>query len=480
MRAGGFRTMKTLYHRTERERWGRHQRLTAPSFWTGAYLLLIALAVLIVPTVVWAVRPILNEAGAAGAGAGGMGALMKTITEIGKQFEQFRAVNTGRLDDVKQRLDELEAGGAASGEVARLRDRIEELEARASTPGVSRASKVDPGHARVFCNWLRRPQDPAAMEELGNAERASRNPVIRADVTIGTGAAGGFAVPEEIAREMGRLELLFSPVRRLVKVRQVGTSDYKELISKRGATSGWVGETGSRTATLTPQLRERAPTHGELYAYPQASNWSLDDIFFDVGQWLAEELAQVFSREEGIAVISGNGTNRPTGMTNTAPVATADFASPERSANAYQLVASDLTPGGVGIVADALVDLFFTLAQEYRARSTWVMSSATAAAVRKLKDPQGQYIWQQGLIAGQPDLLLGRPVEVWENMPAIGANNFPVAIGDWQRAYILAHRGVDRITVDQVTAPGFTKYYVRRRVGGHVLDNHAAKFLQTL
>jgi HK97 family phage major capsid protein len=221
-------------------------------------------------------------------------------------------------------------------------------------------------------------------------------------------------------------------------------------------------------------------THGELYAYPQASEWSLDDIFFDVEAWLAEEVAEKFALEEGIAVISGNGTSKPTGMINTSPATTADFASPERSANAYQAVTSDLTPGGVAILADSLIDLLYTLNAAYRARATWVFNSLTAAAIRKLKDTTNQYLWQPGLQMGQPERLLGFPVAIWENMQNVGANNFPVAVGDWRRAYYLADRVGLRITRDNVTNVGFVRFYVRRREGGHVLDNHAAKFLQTL
>ena len=361
-------------------------------------------------------------------------------------------------------------------------DRVEEIESKGSRPGKTSSDGMTTKqheHMKVFRKAFRgRFADPSSVIELRNVEAALG--IETKDVTIGSLPGGGYALPELISREIGRLELNFSPVRRLVKVVRVSTSDYKELVSKRGTSSGWVGETGTRTATLTSQLRERAMTHGELYAYPQASNWSLDDLLFDVGAWIAEEVAQKFAEQEGIAVISGNGTSKPTGMINTAPVATADFASPERSANAYQLVTSDLTPGGVGVVGDALVDLYFTLNASYRSQSTWVMSSATAAAIRKLKDTTNQYLWQPGLQAGAPDMLLGRPVEIWENMPAIGANNFPVAIGDWRRAYYLADIGTPAITIDPYTTPGYTKYYVRRREGGIVLDGHAAKWLQTL
>ena len=427
-----------------------------------------------------------------------MVALTRTINEIGKAFEAFKEANYERLEALKNgdesratemtaKLEKIEKDvtqftalkKSIELEQQAHRERIEELETRASTPRKSPLEKKVDEYKAAFMGWIRnKGNSPLDEQKLQTISKELSS--IRADITIGTGAAGGFALPEEISREIGRLELLFSPVRRLVKVRQVGTNDYKELVSKRGTTSGWVGETGTRTATLTPQLRERAPTFGEIYAYPQVSEWALDDIFFNVESWLSEEVAQEFAQEEGVAVIAGNGTSKPTGMINTSPAATADFASPERSANAYQAVTTDLTPGGVGILADNLIDLAATLAAEYRARSAWVFNSLTGAAIRKLKDTTNQYLWQPGLQAGTPDQLLGRPVEIWENMPAIGANNFPVALGDWQRAYILADRIGLRITRDNVTNVGFIRFYIRRRVGGHVLDNHAAKFLQTL
>lgn len=423
--------------------------------------------------------------------------LNETIDKIGVAFEEFKKANDDRLKAVKdgneskageldQKLAKIDAELSkltalkkrTEAELDLQRERLEELESRSKSPGKTVEEKRRGEYKEAFVDWLRnKGQGPLQEQKL---QDLSRKMIEAKDITIGTGAAGGFAVPEEIAREIGRLELLFSPVRSLVKVVQAGTSDYKELVSKRGTTSGWVGETGTRTATATSTLRERAMTHGELYAYPQASEWSLDDIFFNVEAWLAEEVAEKFAVEEGIAVITGNGTSKPTGMINTSPATTADFASPERSANAYQAVTSDLTPGGVAILADTLIDLLYTLNSAYRSRATWVFNSLTAAAIRKLKDTTNQYLWQPGLQMGQPERLLGFPVAIWENMQNVGANNFPVAVGDWRRAYYLADRVGLRITRDNVTNVGFVRFYVRRREGGHVLDNHAAKFLQTL
>ena len=287
-------------------------------------------------------------------------------------------------------------------------------------------------HVKLFSDWIRRPHDGAAKNLLGEFE--SR--IAKKDMSIGSGPGGGFAVPEIIGKQIENLERKLSPIRDLVRVVTVGTSDYKELLNLKGASSGWVGESGTRSATKTSQLREVVPTHGELYAYPQASEWSLDDVFFNVGDWLATECSDFFSEQEGAAVISGDGTNKPTGMLNTAPVATADAASPLRPAAAYQYLAcrSPSSPAQAEITADLLIDLVYSLNAKYRAGASFVMNSATAGAVAKIKDGQGRYVWQQSLIAGAPSQLLGYPVAAWEQMPDIGTNAFPVAFGNFKEA----------------------------------------------
>lgn len=416
------------------------------------------------------------------------------IDKIGEAHEEFKKVNDQRLEALKSgneakaaelnvKLEKIEkdlSGLTAlkktiETEMELQRDRIEELESRAKSPGKTAAAKRQDEYKATFLDWVRnKGQSPVHEQKLHDLSRAMRE---AKDVTIGTGSAGGFGVPEEISREIERLELKFSPVRRLVKVVQVGSNDYKELISLRGATSGWVGETGARPATNTPTLREVTPTFGELYAYPQASEWSLDDIFFNVEQWLAEEVAQEFAQEEGTAVISGNGTNKPTGMLNTAPVATDDFASPLRAAAAYEFVASAASPDA--ILPDSLIDLTYTLNSMYRSQATFTMNSTTTGAIRKLKDTQNQYLWAPGLATGQPDRLLGYPVETWEQMEDVGANKHPVAFGNFRRGYVLADRVGLRATRDNVTNIGFVRFYIRRREGGIVLNNDAIKFLKT-
>ena len=427
--------------------------------------------------------------------------IKKAIDQTAEAFEAYKKTNDARLEALSQgdeteakrlgeKLERIEADVTKFSQIKMSlereqeaqRDRIEALEARASNPKRTAAEQLKDEYQSTFVEWVRSKGQNAALEaKLGELSRKAVAAAAAEGkaVTIGTPAAGGVAVPEGISRDIGRLELKFSPVRRLVKIVQVGTSDYKELVGLRGAASGWVGETTARPETATPTLREVTPTHGELYAYPQVSEWSLDDIFFNVESWLAEEVAEEFALQEGVAVISGNGTNKPTGMLNTAPVLTADFNNPLRAAAAYQYIPAD-AGDAAGIVADALIDTVYTLNSAYRAGAAWVMNSMTTSAVRKLKTAEGVYHWQPGLQVGQPDSLLGYPVETWEQMPDIATNAFPIGFGNWRKAYVLVERVGLRVTRDNITAPGFVKFFIRRREGGIVLNNDAAKFMRTI
>jgi HK97 family phage major capsid protein len=123
--------------------------------------------------------------------------------------------------------------------------------------------------------------------------------------------------------------------------------------------------------------------------------------------------------------------------------------------------------------------MVYDLKAQYRARGTWVMNSVLAGTIRKLKDSEDRYLWQDGLAAGQPATLLGYPVQIAEAMGGVAANTFPIAFGDFDRAYVLADNGGLRISVDDnITAPGRVRWYIRRRLGGVVYDNDAVRVLK--
>lgn len=423
--------------------------------------------------------------------------LVDAIDKIGTQFEQFKTINDQRLEEERKgnvaraqelsaTLDKISADLSQSAKdktvlekrLAAYADRVEILEALNDRPRGTVQDRIRSEHKDLFVKWVRSGgKDQHALTAYAELQQKAREVK---DVTIGTTTAGGFALPEEIGTLIDKLMLRNSAIVGEVRNIQVGSSDYKELVTIHGGTSAWAGETSTRTATGTPNLRERAPTWGELYAYPQVSNWALQDIFFNVAEWLTDDIADGMSVGLSTAIFSGNGSNKPTGMTNTAPVTTDDYASPLRAAAAYEYIpiSSPSSPQATnGITAGTVIDLVYLLNPKYRAGAKFAWNTITQGHVRKFKDTTGQYLWQPSLQAGQPDTLLGYPAFTWEDMGnPTTANAYPIAFGNFKRGYLLTTRTELEMTREDITNPGYTRFYVRRRFGGCPLNNDAVKF----
>lgn len=286
---------------------------------------------------------------------------------------------------------------------------------------------------------------------------------------------GGYAVPRQIDALIARQLTAISPIRAIAQVVQTGSAGYRKLVTTGGTASGWVSESAARPGTGTPDFAEIAPPTGELYANPAASQAMLDDAGFDLEAWLASEIAQEFARAEGAAFVNGNGINQPMGFLQ-APKSE-DFDA-ERAFGTLQYVGSG-NATGLGAAPDALlIDLVHTLKAGHRQGASWVMNSATLAEVRKLKTSDGAFLWQPGLVAGQPDRLLGYPVVEAEDMPDIAANAVPIAFGNFRHGYLIAERTATQILRDPFTNKPFVHFYATRRVGGQVLDSNAIKLLR--
>jgi len=367
----------------------------------------------------------------------------------------------------------------AEADNAALRERIEAIEAKADRPHgqpVGKFTREQKEHSERFAAWLRRPREGSICRQLDEAQAELES---KALLTTGS---GGYAVPEVLLADIDERATALNPFRSLVRVVNVGSRDFKALMSRNDLGNAWVGEAGTRNETGISDLLERAPTFGTVYAYPKASEESMMDVFFDVQAWLVQEAGDGFAVAETTAIVSGNGSAKPTGFLNTTPVTTVDAASPQRAPQTLEyfpfLVGSPNAPR-----ADALIDLSLSIKERYlldSARVAWVMSRGTAALIRKLKDENGQYLWQTALQQGQPNLLCGYPVHLTDAMPAATSNLYPIAFGNWSRGYILADRvGSMRITVDDnISLPGYTKFYMRRVVGGCVYNCEAVKLLK--
>ena len=367
-------------------------------------------------------------------------------------------------DPVEASFDLVARQDRTEADVASLRSDVDEVKARverigkaASRPAIGGAS-TDREVKGFVDGYLRR----------GNETEVK-------SISGAVATDGGYAVPRQIDAIIARELTQASPIRAIAQVVQTGSAGYRKLISTGGAASGWVSETAARPETDTPEFAEIAPPTGELYANPAASQAMLDDAAFDLESWLASEIAAEFARAEGAAFVAGDGVNQPEGFLS-APISTAQDAA--RAFGTLQYLGSG-DAAGLGSAAEiALIDLVHTLKAGHRQGASFVMNSATLAEIRKLKTSDGAFLWQPGLVDGQPDRLLGYPVVEAEDMPDIAAGALPIAFGNFRHGYLIAERSATSILRDPFTNKPFVHFYATKRVGGQVLDSNAIKLLK--
>jgi HK97 family phage major capsid protein len=366
-----------------------------------------------------------------------------------------------KADPLEQSFEALERN---EGEVAELREEMAQLKGRMDAQAVAAArpalSGAKAGGSPFVDTYLRKGL------ESGVELKAMAGT---------TEAAGGYAVPEEIDSEIGRLLTSISPIRAIANVVRVGSAGYRKLVTAGGTPSGWVSETAGRPETATPTFIEVAPPFGELYANPAASQAMLDDAAFDVEAWLAQEIATEFARAEGSAFVAGNGVNRPKGFLASPVSAQSDHL---RAFGTLQYLATGAAGGFGSAPADKLIDLVQSLRPPYRQGAAFVMNSATASAIRKFKTAEGAFLWQAGLVSGQPDTLLGYPVVEAEDMPDVAADSLSVAFGNFRAGYLIAERTETQILRDPYTNKPFVHFYATKRVGGQVANSEAIKLLK--
>lgn len=392
--------------------------------------------------------------------------LAKVIEEMKSEWAQFKKEND-------RRLGEIEAKGSSnplteekinkhSTAVGELQKQIEELTKKMNRPGVSPNSEGDEHkqHVKLFSKWMKKGQ---GGEELAELQQKL--------LQIGVEGDGGFAVPEELDRAIGKMAIDAMPMEGEVSSMAMSGENYEKLVDLRGTSSGWVGETDSRTETNSPTLGSFKPVFGEVYANPFATQKMLDDAFFNAEAWLSESVAEKFSQDLDLAIISGNGVNKPKGILAHTLALTAD------AARAYGTLEYMKSGTSADFDTDDLLDLMAKLKPAYRQNAKWLMAMATLTKIRKFKDSTGQYLWQPSIQAGEPSQLLGYSVVEDENVPALAAASKSVLFGDFKKAYKLINVKGIRILRDPYTAKPKVGFYTTKRVGGGVEDSSAIKIM---
>lgn len=283
-------------------------------------------------------------------------------------------------------------------------------------------------------------------------------------LTGSTNDDGGHTVPKIINQAVKDQLVDLSPLRGIATVQSTTTGDYSLLLNVHGTGAGWVGETDARPATASSQIKKVPVPNGEMYANVPATQQLLDDSAFDIEGYIAREIALKFALLEGDAFINGDGVNKASGLLAGAGTATG-----------FSQVVSG---AAAALTADGLISLAYAPASGYRQNGKFLMSSPTEAAVRKLKDSTGNYLWAPGLNGGAGQLL-GKDVINDENMPAVAANSFSIAFGDFASGYVITQRKAITMLRDPYTAKPYVNFYAVARVGGAKYDLKAITLLKT-
>ena len=388
-----------------------------------------------------------------------------------RAFEAFKETNDERVSQLERRsadvvtTDKVDRLNRALDETRRV---VDDLALKAARPHLGGPGSHGPRSGAAL-------QHQAAFDTYVRKGDASRLRDLEAKaLSVGSDPDGGFLVPDELERAVNRGVRNVSPIRAIAGVRRVSGSVYKKPFAIAGAGSGWIAETAARPETGTPTLAELAFPTMELYAMPAATSALLDDSAVDIDEWIAEEVRDTFAAQEGTAFVTGNGVAKPKGFLDYTKVDNATW-----------------SWGNIGFIktgvngafpatdpGDKLIDLAYTVKSGYRGNGTFAFNRATQAAIRKMKDADGTYLWQPAAKAGEASTLMGFPVAESEDMPNIATDSYSVAFGDFRRGYLIVDRAGIRILRDPYSSKPYVLFYTTKRVGGGVQDFDAIKLLK--
>ena len=372
------------------------------------------------------------------------------IDTLNKAFADFKTEHTKQLDDIRKGLpsaDQAAKDDKIGAHVDQLQKEVEDAHVKlaAGQMGAPGAGPRDQAYTDAFMAHMKKGDVQAALNKGADTE-------------------GGYLTPTEWDRTITDKLVLVSPMRQLATVQTISTNSFTKLFNLGGANSGWVGETAARPNTNTGTFASLAYGTGEIYANPAATQQILDDAEINLESWLAGEVQAEFARQEGLAFLSGDGTNKPTGLL------TYIAGNANAAKHPYGAIAKVKSGAAAAITADSVIDLVYSLPSAFTGNASFILNRKTMGLIRKLKDGQGNYLWQPSYVAGQPSTLAGFPVIEVPDMPDVAAAATPILFGDFKQGYLVLDRIGVRVLRDPYTNKPYVSFYTTKRVGGGLLN----------
>ncbi len=275
---------------------------------------------------------------------------------------------------------------------------------------------------------------------------------------VGTDSEGGYLVPDEFEHTLVEALEEENFFRSIATVIQTSSGDRKIPVVATKGTASWIDEEGA--------YPESDDSFGQVSigAYKVAtmlkvSDELLNDSVFDLEAYISKEFGRRIGAKEEEAFFTGDGKGKPTGIFNAAGGAS-----------------DGVTTAAANITFDDVMDLFYAVKSPYRKKAVWVLNDTTVKALRKLKDNNGNYIWQPSVQAGQPDMILNRPYHTSAYVPEVAAGAKVMAFGDFSYYWIADRQGRSFKRLNELfAANGQVGFLASQRVDGKLILSEAVK-----
>ena len=388
--------------------------------------------------------------------------IKNAVSEMGEAFEQFKSAYDQKLENVKKGV----ADPLLDGKIANIEAKLDSMEVvnQQLVQQKAHQEKMEEQMDRLE-TALRRPATGFDGKQVDESIKAwdkfcrkgieALDPAEKKALTVSNDTTGGYLAPPEYVRELIKTVTEMSPIRSIARIRS--TAQRSIQIPKRTGqfAAAWVAESGTRSETTGYNVGlEEIPAH-EQYALVDISEQDLEDSVFNLEAEMQAEFAEQFAKSEGAAFVVGDSVGKPEGFMSNASVGSVN------SGDANLLT------------ADGLISLVHSIKSEYGRAGTFVFNRTTLAAIRKLKDTAGQYVFQAGMTlqGGATNTILGYNYIEATDMADVAAGASPVAFGDFRRGYLIVDRVAMAVLRDPFTqaTSGNVRYVARRRVGGQVV-----------
>lgn len=401
---------------------------------------------------------------------------MPQTNEIKKVFDEMRSAHESLKEHVDIQIKEVRKNDEASAltieavekintDLTELRSKYDDLLKASQRPGAAGIGAVDDPEMELrqsaFTKYLRFGAGDTGRGAMTHEE-------VRA-LSSSSDVDGGFLVPTTFETEIITNAYNEAELRPLCNVAATGR-DTVQLAALSKPVVAW----GTRNLAISPQELSAGGERLEIFdlkALTLIANNTLDDSAADIWAELRDMFSMAIAEAEDDAFAIGAGNNSPQGF----------IADTRVLANYVPTGVAGAIADGSNNGVDALITMLQSLKKTYRRNATWAMNSTSEGEVRKLKDSNGQYLWQPPVQPGNPATLLGRPLVNPEGMPDIAANSFSIALGDFRKGYKVRDRSgvtVQRL-VEKYADYDQTGFIVKKRVGGQVILPEAFVLLRT-